>query len=95
VLGATISAHPSQTNHVQRTVSVPVATAVETMPDDFARGSFDGRDSAETREGSLTSQPLGVVPGHDQKRRGVVGTDACQGDQLGGDLRHQLIEVCV
>jgi hypothetical protein len=37
----------------------------------------------------------GVVPGHDQKRRGVVGTDACQGDQLRGDLRHQLIEVSV
>ena len=46
LLGATISAHPSQTDHVQRTVSVPVAAAVEPMPDNLARGSFDGRDPA-------------------------------------------------
>ncbi len=39
---------------------------VETMPDDLAGGSFDWRDSAETREGSFASQPLGVVPGHRQ-----------------------------
>jgi hypothetical protein len=47
--------------HVQRTVGVSVATTVETMPHHLAGGSFDGRDSAETREGGLTSQPLGVV----------------------------------
>ncbi len=35
-LRATISAHPGQTDHVQRTVGLPVATAVETMPDDLA-----------------------------------------------------------
>jgi hypothetical protein len=38
---------------------------------------------------------MGVVPGYDQQRRGVVGTDACQRDQLWGDLRHQPIELCV
>src|SRR5829696_10396250 len=54
LLGATISAHPSQTDHVQRTVGVPVAAAVETMPDNLARGSFDGRDPAQAGEGSLT-----------------------------------------
>src|SRR5918993_2536262 len=61
LLGATISAHPSQTDHVQRTVSVPVAAAVETMPDNLASGSFDGRDPAQTGEGSLATQTLGVV----------------------------------
>ena len=51
--------------------------------------------SAETGEGGLAPQPLGIVPGHDQERRGVVGTDAWQRDQLRGDLRHQPIELCV
>jgi hypothetical protein len=65
------------------------------MPDDLSGGSFDGRDSAQTGEGGLASQPLGVVSGHDQQRRGVIGTDACQRDQLRGDLRHQPIELCI
>src|ERR687897_2971852 len=95
LLGATISSHPSQTDHVQRTVSVPVAAAVEPMPDNLARGSFDGRDPAQAGEGSLAPQPLGVVPGHDQQRGGVVGAYAWQRDQLRGDLRHQLVELCV
>ena len=66
LLGATISAHPSQTDHLQRTVGLPVAAAVETMPDNLARGSFDGRDPAQAGEGSLAPQPLGIVPAHDQ-----------------------------
>src|SRR5215208_7547410 len=52
-LRATISAHPGQTDHVQRTVGLPVATAVETVPHDLAEGGF-------------APQSLGVVPGHDQ-----------------------------
>ena len=78
-----ISAHPSQADHVQRTVGFPVATAVEAMPDDLAGGGFDGRDSAEAGEGRLAPQPLRVVAGHDQERGGVVGTDARQRDQRG------------
>src|SRR5918994_6252551 len=74
---------------------VPVAAAVETMPDNLARGSFDGRDPAQAGEGSLATQPLGVVPGHDQQRGGVVGAYACQTDQLRGDLPNQPIELCV
>jgi hypothetical protein len=34
---------------------------VETMPDNLAGGSFDGRDSAEAGEGGLAPQPLGIV----------------------------------
>src|SRR5215210_3711014 len=34
LLGASISAHPSQADHVQRTVSLPVASSVETVPHD-------------------------------------------------------------
>src|SRR5215207_7427668 len=66
---------------------------VETMPDNLARGSLDRRDTAEAGQGSLATQPLGIVPGHDQQRRGVVGAYAWQRDQLRGDLRHQPVEV--
>src|SRR3954447_9842302 len=41
-LRAKISAHPGQTDHVQRAVGFPVATAVEAMPHDLAGGCFDG-----------------------------------------------------
>ncbi len=73
-LRALISAHPSQADHIQGTVGLPVATAVETVPEDLAGGGFDGSDPAQTGEGGLGPQPLGVVPGRDQERRGVVGT---------------------
>src|SRR5215204_7480849 len=65
------------------------------MPDNLARGSLDRRDTAEAGQGSLATQPLGIVPGHDQERRGVVGAYAWQRDQLRGDLRHQPVELCV
>src|ERR687897_2787836 len=81
LLGATISSHPSQTDHVQRTVSVPVAAAVEPMPDNLARGSFYGRHSAEAGEGGLAGQTPWIVPGYTQQRRGVMRTDGRQGDQ--------------
>jgi hypothetical protein len=42
LLSATISADPSQTDHVQRTVGVPVPTSVEAMADDLAGGGLDG-----------------------------------------------------
>jgi len=41
----------------------------------------------------LAPQPPRVIPGYDQERRGVVGTDTRQRDQLRGGLRHQPIEV--
>src|SRR5215216_2029065 len=66
VLGATISSHPSQTDHVQRSVGVPVATSVEAVTHYLSRGGFYGRHSAKTGEGGLTPQPLGIVPGRDQ-----------------------------
>jgi hypothetical protein len=53
--------HPSQTDHVQRAVGLPVATSVEAMAHYLSRGGFHGRHSAETREGGLTPQPLGIV----------------------------------
>ena len=52
-LRATISAHPSQADHVQCTVGFPVATAVETVPDDLAGGGFDGSDPTQTGEGGF------------------------------------------
>src|SRR5215217_5288289 len=65
-LRAQISTHPSQTNHVQRTVGFPVATAVETVAYYLSRGGFHRRHSAQTGEGSLAPQPLRIVSGHDQ-----------------------------
>src|SRR5215211_1681894 len=50
LLGATISAHPGHTDHVQRTISLPVGAAVETVAHQVAHhlagGGFDGRDPA-------------------------------------------------
>src|SRR5215211_5111668 len=66
---------------------------VETMPHHLAGGGFDGSDPAEAGEGGFAPQSLGVVPGHDQERRGAVGADARQRDQLRGGLRHQPVEV--
>src|SRR5215203_5737200 len=48
LLCTTISAHPSQTDHVQRTVGLAGATAVEAMPHDLAGGG-------------LAPQPLRIV----------------------------------
>jgi hypothetical protein len=62
------------------------------MAEDLASGSFDGRDPAQAGEGSLATQPLGVV--FKATISSVVGAYACQRDQLRGDLRHQLVEFC-
>src|SRR5215210_1947914 len=61
LLGARISPHTSQTNHLQRTVGVPVATSVEAVAHYLSRGGFHRRHSAHTGEGSLPPQPLGIV----------------------------------
>src|SRR5215212_6222601 len=53
ILGAKISAHPGQADHVQRAVGLPVASAVETVPYGLAGGGFDGRNPAEAGEGGL------------------------------------------
>src|ERR671910_2862772 len=92
-LRALIPSHPSQADHVQRAVGLSVATAVQTVPHDLAGGGLDGSDPAQAGEGGLAPEPLGVVPGHDQQRRGVVGADARQREQLRGGLRHQALEV--
>ena len=55
---ARISPHTSQTNHLQRTVGVPVATAVEAVAHYLSRGGFHRRHSAEAGEGSLVRRGL-------------------------------------
>src|SRR5215218_3632800 len=92
-LSALIPAHPGQAGHVQCAVGLPVTSSVETVPHDLAGGGLDGSDPAEVGKRGLAPQPLGVVASHNQERRGVVGADARQGDQLRGDLPHQPIEV--
>jgi hypothetical protein len=61
LLRTAISAHPSQADHVQRAVGLPVATSVETMADDLPGGGLDGSDPAEAGEGGLAPQSLGIV----------------------------------
>src|SRR5215203_3383251 len=67
ILRTAISAHPSQAGHVQRTVGLTVASAVEAVSDHLAGGGLDGSDPAEAGEGGLAPQPLGMVPGHHQE----------------------------
>ena len=52
LLGATISAHPSQTDHIQRTVSVPVAyfrlrRCLTTLPEEASMGETPHRLAKE------------------------------------------------
>jgi hypothetical protein len=61
LLGAGISAHPGQADHVQGAVGFPVATSVETVSDDLTGGCLDGGDPTQTGEGGLAPQPLRVV----------------------------------
>src|SRR5829696_6847360 len=78
--GAPLHAHAHHADHVQRTVGVSVAASVEAMSEYLAGGSLYGSHSTQTGEGSLAPQPLGIVPGHDQQRRRVVGADSWQGE---------------
>src|SRR3712207_4799423 len=68
---------------------------VEAVADDLARGSLHGRGTAQTGEGGLATQPLGIVSRGKQKRRGVVRADRREGDQLRGRLGDQAIELRV
>ena len=49
------------------------------------------------RPGSLTAQPLRVIPGGDQQQGSGVGADAVQGEQAGGtggdERNDELIQV--
>src|SRR5215212_6818905 len=53
-----------------------------TVPHHLAGGGLYGRDPAQVGEGGFAPQPMGVVPDHGQERRGAVGADARQSDQL-------------
>src|SRR5215207_126139 len=93
--GALVYSHAHDAYQVQSAVSVAVTAPVEAVSYDLTRGRLYGRDPAQTGEGGFAPQPLKIVSGHDQQRRSVVGTDACQTDQLRGDLPNQPIELCV
>src|SRR5215216_4552886 len=55
---AGLLAHPNHADHVQRSVGVPVATAVEAMPDNLAGGCLNRRDTAEAGEGGFALHSL-------------------------------------
>src|SRR5215213_6660827 len=52
---------PHHADHVQGTVSVPVAASVEAMSEHLGGGGFYGRYSTKAGQGSLAPQPLGIV----------------------------------
>ena len=55
------------------------APMVEAVAHYLSRGGFHGRHSAQTGEGGLAPQPLGIVPGHRQ----ICETKACShGDEF-------------
>src|SRR5215217_506163 len=60
-----------------------------TLPEEASTGETPHTDWRRTPRSPI----CGVVPSHHQERRGVVGADARQGDQLRGHLRHQPAEV--
>jgi hypothetical protein len=55
----------------------------------LAAAGRDRGDSAEPGEGRFGGQPVRVVAGADQQRRGGVRADAVGGKQLGCDLLDQ------
>jgi hypothetical protein len=80
--GTHVAVHAREHDAPQRMVGLSVPAAVETMPDGFAGGCFDGRDAAQVRPGGFTTQTLWVVAGGDEQDRGGVDPDTIDRQQL-------------
>ena len=76
-----VGAHPGDHDPPQGMVCFAVPAAVEPVPAGLPRGRGDRRDGAHMRPGSLTAQPLRVVPGRDQQQGGGVRADAAAAEQ--------------
>ena len=91
LLGATIWAHPSHTDHLQPTLSVPVAYfrlrgCRTTLPEE---ASMEESQHSLAKEASLLNLlGLSIRPRSAAWRRARCAY-ACQRDRLRGELRHQ------
>lgn len=92
-LGRFMPVHPGDHSPVQRGVGLSVSAAVEPVPGGLAGGGWHRVGAAQGGEGGLAVQPLGVVPGAEQQRRGGVRADSGQLDQRRRGRRGELDEL--
>ena len=59
----------------------------------FPEDASTGETPAQTGEGGLAIQPLGIVSHGQQERRGVIRTDCWKGDQLWDHLGNEAIKL--
>jgi hypothetical protein len=78
-----VPAQSDEHDPVEGGVGLPVAAAVEPMPDGLAGGRLDWAGTAQRREGGVAGEAGGVVTGGDQQGSGAVGADAEPGAELG------------
>src|SRR5690349_5850653 len=64
--GRSVPAQAGYHDGVQGAVGTPVTTTVESAAAGLARGSLDRADAAQSGEGCLAVQTLGVVAGRDE-----------------------------
>ena len=93
--GGLVEAHADDDRPVERGVGPPVAAAAEPVTSGHPGRRGDRAAPTELGEGSVGSDPLGVVPEDDQNFRGGVGADlesVTQGRKgLAGGLGEELV----
>ena len=72
-----------------------VAAAVEAVPVGLAGGDLDRGGAAERGVGAFVAQSVGVVAGGDEELTGGVVADAVHGDERGGDVVEDRLDVPV
>ncbi len=75
VTGWLMAAHAGDDDPVESGVGVAVASPVETVTGDLARGRWDGGGTAQVSPGCFGSKALGVISGADQETGGSIGTE--------------------
>jgi hypothetical protein len=91
-LGFWVVLQPAQRDGVPRSVELPVAAAVESMPHGLSTAGVDGCRSAEGGEGCFVADAPTVGPG-DQQLRGGDCADAGLVEQLGAGGGDELLEL--
>lgn len=86
-------AQPDDDDPKQRGVGLPVATPVEPVAGGLAGGGRDGAGTAQLGVGSLGADPSGVVAGSTEQLGGAVEPDPEGGDQPGGGLVGECLEL--
>lgn len=73
VAGTGVPAQSAQGDAVEGRIGLSVAAAVEATAAGLARGGFHGVDTAQSGEGCLAAQPVGVVGSGNEQSGGIVG----------------------